>query len=269
MVKQNLFSLKGKIFIITGAIGLMGKQHAHAIALFGVTPILIDIDKKALKEFAKVINDKYKVDTTGYLVDITSESNVQKNCNSILKKYKKIDGLINNAANNPKVEKGNMGLTSRLEYFSIENWNNDISVGLTGAFICAKYYGHAISKNKNGGVILNISSDLGLISPDQRLYAGKQKKPVTYSVIKTGIIGLTKYLASYWGHLGVRVNSLSPGGIYNNQDTKFVKRISKLIPLNRMLQKEELKGSIQFLCSDASSYLNGHNLVLDGGRSII
>ena len=125
-----------------------------------------------------------------------------------------------------------------------------------------------MAENKKG-VILNISSDLSVIAPDQRLYAGKQKKPVTYSVIKTGIIGLTKYLASYWGHLGVRVNSLSPGGIYNNQDTKFVKRISKLIPLNRMLQKDELKGSIQFLCSDASSYLNGHNLVLDGGRSII
>jgi len=273
MVKQNLFSLEGKIFIITGAIGLMGKQHAHAIALFGGTPILIDIDKKALKEFEKVINDKYKVDTTGYVVDITSESKVQKNCNSILKKYKKIDGLINNAANNPKVEKGNMGLTSRLEYFRIENWNNDISVGLTGAFICSKYYGHAISKNKNGGVILNISSDLGLISPDQRLYEieglemNKQPvKPISYSVIKSGLIGLTKYLATYWPGK-IRCNAICPGGIEFGQPKHFLEKIEKLIPVGRMAKIDDYQGAVVFILSDASSYMNGAIIPIDGGRT--
>jgi NAD(P)-dependent dehydrogenase (short-subunit alcohol dehydrogenase family) len=130
--------------------------------------------------------------------------------------------------------------------------------------------------SKHGGVILNIASDLSVIAPDQRLYEQEgvdalmqPVKPVTYSVIKTGLIGLTRYLASYWANKNIRVNALSPGGVFNNHDIEFVKKLSKLIPLGRMAHRDEYKGAIQFLCSDASSYMTGQNLILDGGRSII
>lgn len=267
---NKIYNLSNRVALITGAGGFLGLFHAKALLENGATVIITDRNiSKLNKNFFLLKNDFKNNQIYKAKIDVTSEKDLFNFLKIIKKKFKKLDILINNAAIDSKVNtKGNLKKNNKFEYFSIEQWNKELSVGLTGYFLCSKIFGSYMAENKKG-VILNISSDLSVIAPDQRLYAGKQKKPVTYSVIKTGIIGLTKYLASYWGHLGVRVNSLSPGGIYNNQDTKFVKRISTLIPLNRMLEKEELKGSIQFLCSDASSYLNGHNLVLDGGRSII
>ena len=184
--------------------------------------------------------------------------------------------MINNAAIDPKVS-GNQGIieTSRLENFSLEQWNNQLSVGLTGAFLCSKVFGVAMAK-KGKGVILNIASDLSVIAPDQRLYKKKDVpdnmqavKPVTYSVIKTGLIGLTRYLAAYWADSGVRCNALSPGGVFNGQDEHFVHKISSLIPMNRMAKVDEYREAVQFLCSDASSYMNGQNIIIDGGRTIL
>lgn len=270
---NKLFSLEKKIVIITGATGLMGKQHAHAIAAYGGIPILIDINKKALKDFSKVINEMYNINTTGYVVNITNEESVKKNCKIIIKKYKKIDALINNAANNPKVENNSLTNSSRLENFTLDRWNEDLSVGLTGSFLCAKFYGNEISKNIDGGVIVNISSDLGLISPDQRLYLidglaeqVQPVKPISYSVIKAGLIGLTKYLATYWPEK-VRCNAICPGGIQTNQPDDFLIKISKLIPLGRMAKVNEYQGAIIFLISNASSYMNGAIIPIDGGRS--
>jgi NAD(P)-dependent dehydrogenase (short-subunit alcohol dehydrogenase family) len=164
--------------------------------------------------------------------------------------------------------------TSRLENFLVDDWDFQISVGLTGAMLCAQIFGSKMAKRGNG-VILNIASDLSVFAPDQRLYkkAGLQSdqqpvKPVTYSVIKHGLIGLTKYLATYWADKGVRCNALSPGGVYTSQDDEFVNRLSNLIPMGRMAKKEEYKGAIQFMCSDASAYMNGQNIVIDGGRSV-
>ena len=160
---------------------------------------------------------------------------------------------------------------TNLENFSLDLWNKEISVGLTGAFLCSKLIGSYMKKNKNGGVILNISSDLSVISPDQRLYSRngvKNYKPVSYSVIKTGLIGLTRYLATYWASQKIRCNALSPGGIESKQDKSFKSKIKKLIPLGRMAKPDEYRSVLQFLCSDASNYLNGQNIVMDGGRSI-
>ena len=156
-----------------------------------------------------------------------------------------------------------------------DRWNLELNVGLAGAFLCSQIFGSKMAEDHKGGVILNIASDLSVISPDQRLYKqdgvaeNMQKvKPVTYSVIKTGLIGLTRYLATYWANSDIRCNSLSPGGVFNDQDDQFIKRITELIPLNRMANSDEYRGTIQYLCSDASSYMNGQNIVVDGGRSI-
>jgi NAD(P)-dependent dehydrogenase (short-subunit alcohol dehydrogenase family) len=150
-----------------------------------------------------------------------------------------------------------------------------MAVGLTGAFLCSQVFGSAMAKDGMGGVILNIASDLSVLSPDQRLYRQENLqpdmqpvKPVTYSVIKAGLSGLTRYLATYWAEYGVRANTLSPGGVFNNQSDEFVERLSTLIPIGRMAQKDEYRSAVQFLCSDASAYLNGQNIVMDGGRSV-
>ena len=141
-------------------------------------------------------------------------------------------------------------------------------VGLTGSFLCAKHFGSSMKKNKKKGVIINIGSEFSVVAPDHRIYKKNNYKPVTYSVIKHGIIGLTKYLSTYWAKDGIRCNTLSPGGVFENQDKNFVNRFKKLVPLNRMAKKNEYNSAIQFLCSDASNFLNGHNLIIGGGRSV-
>ena len=267
------FDLSGKIALITGGVGLMGKQHADAIASAGGVPILWDINEDECIRFANEISMKYDIQSLGQKVDITNQRSIIKAFNEVLNIAGKVDILINNAANDPKVEKAKNNKLNRFENLDIEQWNNDISVGLTGAFLTSQVVGNHMAKN-NSGVIVNIGSDLSIISPDQRLYKQQDTneddqpvKPITYSVIKHGIIGLTKYLATYWAEKNIRVNSISPGGIYNDQPDEFVTKISSLIPLGRMANKDEYKSAIVFLCSDASSYMTGANLVIDGGRT--
>ena len=271
---KNLFSLKNKVIVITGATGLLGRKHCEAVAAFGGVPILLDLSQSTINKFVDELNKEYDSEATGYEIDITDELALKENARQLMKQYKKIDGLVNNAANNPKVEKNNVKNFSRLENFPLDTWQQDIAVGLTGSFLCAKHYGYQISKNKNGGVIVNISSDLGLIAPDQRLYSiddlesEKQNvKPVTYSVVKTGLLGLTRYLATYWADKNVRCNALCPGGVENGQPSDFLKEIEKRIPFARMANVNEYQGSLVWMLSDASSYLNGAVVPVDGGRT--
>ena len=272
LVKQA-FSLENRVAIITGGAGFLGEKHAEAIAEFGGTPILLDINEKVGIEKAKNISDKFQVGCEYIYCDITQESEILEVKNILLNNYKSVDILINNAALDPKVKILDNKKLSRLEYFSVEQWNLEISVGLTSAMLCSKIFGYEMAKIKKG-VILNISSDLGIIAPDQRLYKevkipeGEQAvKPVTYSVIKHGLIGLTKYLATYWAEEGVRCNAFCPGAIYDNQPDNFVHNISNLIPMGRMAHPDEYKAAIIFLVSEASSYMNGGILSIDGGRS--
>lgn len=269
-----MFELKNKVVAITGGAGLLGRQHAEAVAEFGASPVILDLFKDKAEAVAADISEKYKVNAFGTGLDITNEKDVEKCCELILKKYGRIDVLINNAANNPKMETKGSKNFSRLENFDLKIWEQDIAVGLTGAFLCSKYFGHAISKNPEGGSIINISSDLGIIAPDQRLYRKEglpedeqPVKPVTYSVVKTGLVGLTRYIATYWADKNVRCNAICPGGVYNNQPEDFVDKLTKLIPLRRMAKLGEYKGTIVFLCSDAASYMNGAILSIDGGRT--
>ena len=272
---KETFELDNKIIVITGAAGLLGSKHAEAVAAFGGIPILIDLDKTKIQKLAKELGNKYKVDSSGFSIDITDEKQIKNNAKTIIKKYGKIDGLVNNAANNPAVEnkKNNLNF-SRLENFSLDIWNKDIAVGLTGAFLCSKHYGIRMSQNPTGGSIINISSDLGLIAPDQRLYEkdslslnDQPVKPVSYSVIKTGIIGLTRYLYTYWINQGVRCNALCPGGVENGQSKEFLSDVSLRIPMNRLAKSDEYQGTLVWMLSDASSYLNGAILPVDGGRT--
>jgi NAD(P)-dependent dehydrogenase (short-subunit alcohol dehydrogenase family) len=271
---KNMFSLKGKVIIITGAVGLLGRKHAEAVAAFDGTPVLIDIDAVKLVELSNELNDSYNVNSIGYVVDITSEIQIEKNTKDVIEKFGKIDGLVNNAANNPKMESDSDKIFSRLENFPLEIWSQDIAVGLTGAYLCAKHYGTEIANNKCGGVIVNISSDLGLIAPDQRLYSDENQtkdnqpvKPVTYSVVKAGLVGLTRYLATYWNDQNVRCNAMCPGGVENGQPSDFLDKVVFRIPMGRLAKPDEYQGALIWMLSDASSYLNGAIIPIDGGRT--
>lgn len=263
--------------MITGASGLLGKEHAKALLEAGAKVVLTDISEKGLEVVKEQLNEQYNLDSiiTEYM-DVTNEINIKETEKKLSEQGLRIDILVNNAAIDPKVNR-NEGLkeSSRFENFSLEQWNLEINVGLTGAFLCSQIFGSKMASDKRGGVILNISSDLSVLAPDQRLYfkenftkAMQPVKPVSYSVIKTGLIGLTRYLATYWASENIRCNALSPGGVFNDQDIEFVNRLKNLIPMDRMADVDEYKSAIQFLCSDASSYMNGQNIVIDGGRSI-
>lgn len=271
------FDLTGKTALITGAAGLLGVEHAAALLENGATVVITDIGEASLAAARESLS--HNADTARILtriMDVSRLDSVSAVAKELAGAGRRIDILINNAAIDPKV-KGNQGVleTSRLENFSLEQWNLQVSVGLTGSFLCSQVFGSAMANDDKGGVILNIASDLSVFSPDQRLYrqdgvsdAMQPVKPVTYSVIKAGLVGLTRYLATYWADKGVRANALSPGGVFNGQGEEFVRRLTSLIPQGRMANRDEYRGAIQFLCSDASSYLNGQNIVMDGGRSV-
>lgn len=270
------FDLSGKTALITGGAGLLGQEHAAALLECGATVVLTDISLNALASARTTLEqnfDSQKIVTV--VMDVSKAVEVRKVADQLQKDDLHIDILVNNAAIDPKVKR-EQGIveTSRLESFPLEQWDLQLAVGLTGAFICSQVFGAAMAQSDRGGVILNIASDLSVFSPDQRLYRKEglsedmqPVKPVTYSVIKSGLVGLTRYLATYWADKGVRANALSPGGVYNGQGEDFVNRLTALIPLGRMATKDEYRATIQYLCSDASAYMNGQNVVMDGGRS--
>ena len=271
---HKLFNIDGKVIVITGAAGLLGRKHAEAVAAYGGIPVLLDLSQKHAQEVARDIEEKYAIKAQGYSVNIANEKQVEANAEQIISVFGKIDGLINNAANNPKVEDSVEKNFSRLENFPQDTWDQDLSVGLTGAYLCIKHYGSKIAENAEGGTIVNISSDLGLIAPDQRLYKNEgvsgelqNVKPVTYSVVKTGLIGLTRYVATYWAEQGVRCNAMCPGGVENGQPDDFIKDVSSRIPMNRMANPDEYQGTLIWMLSNASSYLNGAVVAVDGGRT--
>jgi NAD(P)-dependent dehydrogenase (short-subunit alcohol dehydrogenase family) len=270
---QELFNLSGRVAVVTGGAGLLGHYHGAILAAAGAHVVLLDLPIANPAARAAQLSDAFGVECLGLDADITSEASLRDACDQIIGRFGRIDILINNAANNPKVEDAKGKNWSRLENFSLEAWDEDIRVGLTGAFLCCRIFGAEMVKRRSG-VVVNVASDLAVVAPDQRLYRREglaedeqPVKPVTYSVVKTALLGLTRYLATYWSSAGIRVNAISPGGVFNGQPEEFLERLNQLIPMGRMANRDEYQGAILFLCSDASSYMTGSNLVIDGGRT--
>lgn len=269
------FLIENKVCIITGGTGLLGKRHVEAVLEGHGIPVIISKTLSKLEDVKRSFSEKYNRPVEIFSADITDRKALEDVRDALIAKYGHIDILINNAANNPKVEASSANMQPlRFTDFPLDIWEKDISVGLTGAFLCCQVFGGVMEKQKSG-VILNISSDYGILAPDQRIYRVEglpeemQKiKPVTYSVVKHALGGLTKYLATYWGDKGIRVNTLCPSGIYDSQDKDFVEKFVKNVPMGRMSLPEEYLGTILYMISDASSFMNGATIVIDGGKSI-
>jgi len=271
---RESFDLTGRVAIITGGAGLLGQSHAEAVAEWGGTPVLLDINAEGLRIAKDRICREYGA-ALGIECDITVPSAVRDAQCATLAALGRVDILINNAANNPKVTAAGLDKSQglRLETMDLAAWERDLAVGLTGAFLCCQVFGAHLAQ-QGRGVILNVASDLAMIAPDQRIYrvpglsdAQQPVKPVTYSVIKAGLLGLTRYLSTYWADHGVRANTLCPGGVYDGQGAEMLSNLSKLIPLGRMARADEYKAAVAFLVSDASSYMTGASLTVDGGRT--
>lgn len=267
---MHLFDLRDRVAILTGGAGLLGQQYAMALATAGAHVVVADINGQLADQLANKITEETGTKAIGVATDVASKSSVNGLVDQTLTTFDRVDILINNAALDPKfdIQSADQHVNA-FEDFPLELWNQSLNVNITGMYLCAQ----AVSKpmlNQGKGVIINVSSIYGLVGPDQRLYKRSDTdiptyKPVTYSVTKSAVLGLTHYLATYWGSKNIRVNTLTPGGVFNNHDEEFVKRYSYRTPLGRMAHKSEYCGALLFLASDASSYMTGGNLVVDGG----
>lgn len=263
---QDLFSLEGKTAVVTGALGLIGKEHCRALSEAGANIIVADLDDKKCSEFATTLNTKSK----GIGVDITQADSVNLLNQKCLEQFTEIDILVNNAAINDMFENPSAAAElSKFENYPLDLWQRSIDVNITGMFLCSQIIGKRMAENKKGNII-NIASTYGIVAPDQSLYKNKEGnqnfyKSAAYPVTKGAVISFTRFLASYWGNKGVRVNTLSPGGVENNQEDYFIENYSAKTPLGRMAKPTDYKGALVFLASDASDYMTGANLIVDGG----
>jgi|TARA_B110000495_G_C22936138_1_gene547472 NAD(P)-dependent dehydrogenase (short-subunit alcohol dehydrogenase family) len=261
---SKLFGLKNKTVILTGSSGRLGNEYAHILSEAGANVILADIETQKNKKLENLLRKLYNTNPLAYEINLTDKSQVNDMITNVLKNYKTIDVLINNAFYNPSRSRNS---TLPFKNFPLDLWNEVIETNLTGTFLCSQSVG-TVMENQNQGVIINISSIYGLNGADQRIY-GKSNlnSPVSYAATKGAIVNLTRYLAAYWHGKNIRVNTLSLGGVLDTKYMKkdFVTKYSKKTMLGRMANKEEYSGAILFLASDASSYMTGANLVLDGG----
>ena len=269
------FDLTGRVAIVTGGAGLLGVQHARAIAGAGGHAVIADLSGERALRAAAELSASSGVDAIGVAVDVTVKADVERMVQAVMARFGRVDILINNAA---LTVKG--GGDRARDYFApfeeypLELWEDALRVNLTGAFLCCQAVGRQMVAQQRG-VILNIASDVGTVSPDHRIYDGARSPhtgepfntPAAYATSKAGLINLTRYLATYWAKDGIRVNALSPGGVFTDHDPGFVRNLTERIPMGRMAQADEYQGAVLFLVSDASSYVTGANLLADGGRT--
>jgi NAD(P)-dependent dehydrogenase (short-subunit alcohol dehydrogenase family) len=257
-------ALDGRVVVLTGAAGLLGRHYTPALVEAGARVALLDKDAAVTKVAAT-----FGQAAAPFSVDITDQAAVRDAIGGVRDRWGRIDVLVNNAAIDPKFDEGETA-DKRLtfEHFPIEAWNEALAVNVTGMFLCAQAVAPTMLA-RGGGVIVNVSSIYGLVGPDQRLYQEEGQppsfKPITYSVTKSAVDGLTRYLAAYWAGKNIRVNTLTLGGVEQRQSAGFIQRYSARTPLGRMARPDEYAGALLFLASDASSYMTGANLVVDGG----
>ena len=265
------FDLRGQVVIVTGAAGLLGREYIRALGQAGAHSIVADIDSEAATRLAQAVESETGTACLAIQLDVTDPASVRRTVAAALERFGHLDGLVNNAALDPKFDVEHAGQHSNaFEDYPLELWNRGLAVNITGMFLCAQAVAPAMLAQRKGSII-NVSSIYGLVGPDQRLYQRDdptqppQYKPVIYSVTKSAVLGLTRYLAAYYGNKGIRVNTLTPGGTFNNHEEEFTHRYSSRTPLGRMGDKGDYCGALLYLLSDASSYMTGANLVVDGG----
>lgn len=263
---KSIFDLTGKVAVVTGGTGVLGSVYCMALAEYGAVVVVADLDSEKCRSLANDISKSANRRAEGIAVDLSSEQSVQCWTKAIYQEFGQVDVLINNAA----VKSPNF--FAPLEKYPLEDWNQVMMVNVTGMFLAIREIGSCMAEQGKGSII-NISSIYGVVGPDQQIYEGSWYKnlggaintPLIYSATKGAVISMTKHLATYWGSKGVRTNTLSPGGVTSGQNSVFQKKYSARVPLGRMASQDDLIGALLFLASDASSYVNGQNIIVDGG----
>jgi 2-deoxy-D-gluconate 3-dehydrogenase len=270
----DLFRLDGRVALVTGGAGLLGRRYCEALVQAGARVVVGDLDQQRATDLASELNNSRAI---GVGLDVADPRSVQACVEAAVAAFGRLDILINNAA---LTVRGGSETLSPVEYFapfedySLDVWNRALQTNLTGMLLCAQAAGKQMLRQApSGGVIVNISSTYGVVAPDQRLYDGVTSPyadtgfntPVSYAVTKTAVLGLTRYLATYWANKNIRVNALTPHGVFDNHDEAFVRNFVYRSPMGRMARNDEYRGALLFLVSDASSYMTGANLIVDGG----
>jgi NAD(P)-dependent dehydrogenase (short-subunit alcohol dehydrogenase family) len=270
----DLFRLDGRVALVTGGAGLLGRRYCEALVQAGGRVVVGDLDGKRAEALAAELGSDTAL---GLELDVTDEISVERTVRQALERFSRLDILVNNAA---LTVRGGSERLSPTDYFAPfedykrEVWQRALDVNLTGMLLCAQATGRQmLSQRPPGGVMVNIASTYAVVAPDQRLYEGVRSPygasgfntPVSYAVTKSAVLGLTRYLATYWGNKNIRVNALTPHGVFDNHDEAFVRNFVYRSPMGRMARNDEYRGALLFLVSDASSYMTGANLIVDGG----
>jgi NAD(P)-dependent dehydrogenase (short-subunit alcohol dehydrogenase family) len=264
-------SLTGKTAIVTGAVGILGRRFCAGLAEFGANVVVVDLNQSACDELARSLREKYGVEALGIACDVSSEESVLRMVRASVERFGEIHVLHNNAAGkSDDLEQ----FFAPFEEYSLSQWRRIMAVNIDGMFLVAREVGKRMAAQGKGGSIIQTSSIYGAMAPDQRIYEGSRyldrqiNTPAVYSASKAGVIGLTRYLATYWADQGIRVNALSPGGVESGQNETFIRNYSARVPLGRMAYADEMVGALIFLASDASSYVTGQNFLVDGGLGV-
>lgn len=267
---KERFSLVGKNAIVTGAIGILGRRFCAGLAEFGANVAVVDLEEAASAEFASGLAERYGVQAIGVGCDITVPEAVFNMVERVGKAFGEIHVLHNNVGGKTRDLDA---LFAPFEEYSLAEWRRAMAINIDGVFLVDQAVGRRMVAQGKGGSIVHVASVYGAMAPDQRIYEGSQylgrsiNTPAVYSASKAAVIGLTRHLATYWAREGIRVNCISPGGAESGQNEEFMRRYSDRIPLGRMAQPEEMVNALVFLASDASSYVTGQNILVDGGLS--
>lgn len=267
---MDMFNLSGKTAIVTGALGLIGQKHCEALAQAGANVVVADVNGEKAIAFAAQLGQQH----LGIGFDVTDKAALENARATVIDRYKTIDILVNNAAINDMFENPALAKDiSAFENYPVEVFQRSLDVNITGVFLCSQVFGDVMAKQRSGSII-NVASTYGMVGPDQSIYRNEQGeqtfyKSAAYPVTKGAVINFTRFLAAYWGPKGVRVNTLSPGGVENGQDAFFIQNYLAKTLLGRMAAANDYQGALVFLASDASAYMTGANLVVDGGWTAI